>query len=116
MESPSSPSFSASTSLTPPSAASRFVCIQMAETPFVSSFVSSLPCGLSSTTLCTLCQVQFITGWCATISSAPRAIASSATRSVTSSAISTRVTARLSLPTSSPTLSQLSAKSRGAQS
>ena len=109
------PSFCAKTSLTPPAAASRLVCIQMAAMPWRISSVNTLPCRSSVRTVCTLFHAQFITGWCAAISWQSFSMASSTTCGVTSSATRTRCTSTSGSPTSRPTLSQLSANSRGAQ-
>ena len=100
------PKMPASTSLTPPSAASRLVCIQMAEMPLCTNWkgTSLLPSFLSGLKM---------TGWCATMREQPLAAASSTTSGVMSSVTSTFSTGPPQ-STSKPGLSQLSASSSGA--
>ena len=100
------PKMPASTSFTPPSAASRLVCIQTAEMPARTSW-NGTSCGPS------LLSGSKMTGWWDTIISHCFAAASSTTSGVMSSAISTRCTAPPQ-STSRPGLSQLSASSSGA--
>ena len=100
------PKMPASTSLTPPSAASRLVCIQMAEMPFCTSWKGT---SLGSSRLSGL----KMTGWWATMSPQPLAAASCTTSGVISSVTSTRSTG-LPQSTRRPGLSQLSASSSGA--
>ena len=100
------PKIPASTSLTPPAAASRLVCMQMAEMPARTSW-NGTSCGPS------FLSGSKMTGWCATMASQCFAAASVTTSGVMSSVTSTRVT---SPPQSTrrPGLSQLSASSSGA--
>ena len=100
------PKMPASTSFTPPSAASRLVCIQMAEMPFCTSWKDTSR-GVS------FFSGLKMTGWWDTMSSQPPAAASSTTSGVMSSVTSTRDTSRPQ-STSRPGLSQLSASSSGA--
>ena len=96
----------ASTSFTPPSAASRLVCIQMAEMPACTSWkgTSCGPIFLSGSKM---------TGWWDTIISHCFAAASATTSGVMSSAASTRCICPPQ-STSRPGLSQCSASSSGA--
>ena len=111
------PSFFARQSFTPPSAASRFVCMQMAEMSFLTSVVKTPPRRVSGRRVCISrsCQRTFITGWWDTMSCAPQSMASCTTRSVISSATKMRSTSCSGSPTRWPTLSQSIALSRGAQ-
>ena len=96
----------ASTSLTPPSAASRFVCIQIAEMPLFTSWKAT-SCPLS------FLRGEKMTGWWDTMSPQPFRAASSTTSGVMSSVTSTQDTSPPQ-STSRPGLSQLSARASGA--
>ena len=108
---PFNSSFSASTSLTPPAALSRFVC---AAKTAMSALIRRAILRPVASSVRTALSPRKIRGWCATIRSQPSSIARSTVSSRTSSATRIFLTSSCGEPTRRPGLSHSSAKRRGA--